>query len=236
MVYAGILAGGIGVRMNRHDLPKQYLSLGNKPIIIHTLEQFILSPQIDKIVVVVPSDWEIYTRDLLEKQIPFKRDMHIITGGENKNRSIMKIVEFIGNEWGINDDDILINHDAIRPFITQRIINDNITTARKYHAVNTALHTPDTIAVSDDGVVINEIIPIGSTYSEQTPQTFNILKLKSAYDNTPDEELIREIDAVRLMLNNGHTVHIVKGERSNIKIVYPYDLDVANALLKVMSD
>lgn len=232
MVYVGILAGGLGTRMHRMDMPKQFLMLGSKPIIIHTLEQFIINQSVDRIIIAAPSEWKLYTMDLLEKWLSYKIEIDVICGGVNKNKSIKNIVDFIDNKWGIGDQDIIVNHDAIRPFVNQRIIDDNIELCKKYGAVNTVMPTVDTIVESKDKAKITSIPPKRFMYFEQTPQTFNLYKLKSAFEAADKKLIDAETDTARLLLNNGINVCLAMGEYSNMKIITPYDLEVANALIK----
>lgn len=222
----------MGARMHRSDLPKQFLMLGNKPIIIHTVEQFVICPEIDQIVIVAPYEWMLYTEDLLAKWIPGVQDIAVICGGKNKNQSIQMLMSYVNDHYGIHDEDILVCHDAIRPFITQRIIEENISSAQKFGVVNTVVQTPDTIVESVNGSSVSNIFSISTTYSEQTPQTFNIKLLKSAIESVSDDIRTEETDTVRLMHHCGHVVRLVRGENSNMKIITPYDLEVANALLR----
>ena len=122
MIYASILAAGAAEKDDKRTLPRPYTLLGNKPILIHTLEQFAISSKIDKIIIVANSDWVVYTQELVKKSIPFAKEIHVIRGGENKNRSISMAAKYIEETWGVTEEDILLNHDAIRPFISQRII------------------------------------------------------------------------------------------------------------------
>lgn len=234
MIYAGILAAGLGVRMHRLDMPKQFLPLGNKPIIIHTLEQFFINPLIGRIIIVAPDSWKIYTEDLLARYDSMGKECFVIIGGRNKVESIDAIVRYIDETWGIADDDVLIAHDAIRPFITQRIINDNIDSARCYGAANTAIMTNDAILVSKDGFLLDEVPPHEIMYAEQTPQTYMLAMLKNAIDKAVagGVKLNEENELPRLYIKAGNRMCLVRGEYSNMKIINPYDLEVANALLK----
>ena len=119
MIYAGILAGGTGTRMGISNLPKQFLELGDRPILIHTIEKFVLEPSIEKIVVGVHGDWVSHAEDLVEKYLSLHKDRIIITkGGADRNTSIEKIIEAIDAYRPITPEDIVITHDSVRPFIT----------------------------------------------------------------------------------------------------------------------
>lgn len=231
MIYASILAAGT-LRNNKSKLPQPYNLLGEKPLLIHTLEQFCISPKIDKIIVVANRDWIVYTQELIKKHILFPKEIHIIPGGENKNQSISMAVRYIEEQWGIEEEDILLNHDAIRPFVSQRIIDDNIVAGKMYGVANTVMPTVDTIVMSDNGVTAAGIPPKGKMYAEQTPQTFCLKKYLDSYNGVRKEDFEKEEDAVRFLLNQGHIVHLVFGEYSNIKIITDFDTEVANAFLR----
>ena len=145
MIYAGILAGGTGTRMGISNLPKQFLELGDRPILIHTIEKFVLEPSIEKIVVGVHGDWVSHAEDLVDKYLPLHKDRIIITkGGADRNTSIEKIIEAIDAYRPLTPEDIVVTHDSVRPFITLRMIQDNIQLAQNHDAVDTVVEVVDT--------------------------------------------------------------------------------------------
>lgn len=232
MIYAEILAGGKGTRMGNIDMPKQFLTLKSKPIIIHTIEKFILNDRFDKILVVSPREWINYTRDVIKKYIGNEERIIVVEGGRDRNESIMNGISYIETQLGINDDDVIITHDSVRPFLTHRIIDENIDNALKYGAVDTVIEAIDTIIQSVDGETISDI-PVRSTmYQGQTPQSFNIKKLINLYQSLTKEQKTILTDACKILSIQGETVKIVKGELFNIKITTPYDLKIANALFE----
>lgn len=234
MVYAGILAAGLGVRMHRQDMPKQFLMLGEKPIIIHTLETFYVNPSIGCIVVVAPDKWKQYTEDLIKQYNLTGKGCSVIVGGVNKTESIGIVARYIDETYGISAGDVLIAHDAIRPFITQRIIDEHVAVVTKYGAANTAMVTNDAILVSGNGKYLDEVPPHEHLYAEQTPQSYSLPKLiellNSVAGNTAS--LAKESELPRLWLKFGYEMSLVSGEYYNMKIINPYDLEVANALLR----
>lgn len=234
MIYAGILAAGLGVRMHRQDMPKQFLQLGEKPIIMHTLEQFFINPDIDRIIIVAPDRWILYMEDMLTQYDTMGKECFVISGGLNKTESTSMIVDYIDNKWGVTQRDILIAHDAIRPFVTQRIINDNIAATKEHSGANTAMVTNDAILVSKDGKLLDDVPPHEQLYAEQTPQSYSIKLLKEMLEkaNSSGVVLRNETELPRLYVRFGNEMRLVRGEYSNIKIINPYDLEVANALLK----
>ncbi|MGN0689472.1 MAG: 2-C-methyl-D-erythritol 4-phosphate cytidylyltransferase [Oscillospiraceae bacterium] len=233
MVYAGILAAGIGSRMHRQDLPKQFLPLGEKPLIINTLEQFYVNPNIDKIIVVAPHDWHQFTKDMISKSDTMDTDVLVISGGLNKTMSVKLIVDYIEKNYGIGDDDILVTHDAVRPFVTQRIINENITAAREYGIAGTVVLTNDTIVASTQKDYITAVPKKSEMFAEQTPQTYRLKDLDSIFVQAEKENdvLESETELARLCIKQGRKIKMVRGDVSNMKIINPYDLEVANALL-----
>ena len=234
MIYASILAAGLGIRMHRHDMPKQFLPLGKKPIIIHTLEQFFLNSSVGKIVIVAPTDLVPYTEDLIVQHNLTGKEYAVISGGVNKTVSISMSAKFIMETWGVDSNDILIAHDAIRPFVTQRIIDDNISAAQEHGAANTAFLGNDATLLSTDGSFIEAIPPYGQMFSEQTPQSYSIPKLMNVLKRAELSgiSLSDEAELTRLWINSGEKLFLVRGEYFNMKISNPYDLEVANALLR----
>src|SRR5690625_2631594 len=171
MIYAGILAGGQGTRMGNVPMPKQFLLLNEKPIIIHTLEKFVLNPKFKKIVIASPKEWINYMNDTLKKFKLNLPNVYDIEGGKERNDTIMNIIDFIEEENGQQDDAILLTHDAVRPFLTHRIIEENIEMGIKYGAVDTAIGAIDTIVESNDGEFVSDIPKRDLMYQGQTPQT-----------------------------------------------------------------
>ena len=174
MIYAGILAGGIGSRMGNVPLPKQFLDIDNKPILIHTIEKFILVSEFNEIIIATPAQWISHTQDILKKYNITDQRVKVVAGGTDRNETIMNIIDHIRNINGINNDDVIVTHDAVRPFLTQRIIKENIEVAAKYGAVDTVIEAIDTIVMSKDKQNIHSIPVRNEMYQGQTPQSFNI--------------------------------------------------------------
>ena len=233
MIYAEILAGGKGTRMGNTEMPKQFLSIGKKPIIIHTLETFLLNARFHKIIVVTPKQWIQHTNDLIDKYLSkcSRERISVCEGGTDRNESIMSGIRYIENTFGISEDDVIVTHDAVRPFLTHRIIEDNINMAIEYGATDTVVPAFDTIVASEDGDVIIDIPRRDYMYQGQTPQSFKIDKLMTLYNSLTEEEKMILTDAAKIFVVKGEKVKLVKGEVFNIKITTQYDLKLANALL-----
>lgn len=234
MIYAQVMAGGIGSRMGHTERPKQFLDLAGRPIIIHTLEKFALIPDFKKIVVSIHPQWVQYGKDLIAQYIDDDRIV-VIEGGAERNDTVMGAINYIHDQFGANEDDILVMHDAVRPFVTRHIIMENIRLAESYKAVDTAIGATDTIVKVENDEVSE--IPVRSfMYQGQTPQTVNIPAFEAQYEHMTDEERRALSDSAKVMLLAGHKVGIVDGDESNMKITRPYDLRLANAIAKEDDD
>ncbi|WP_075721197.1 IspD/TarI family cytidylyltransferase [Roseburia sp. 499] len=232
MIFGVILAGGIGSRMGSTEKPKQYMQLGNKPIIVHTIEKFYVNSKFEKILVLCPKEWVMHTKNLVKKYIRDELEKVIVLeGGSTRNETIMNAVSYIESEYQVEDDTVIVTHDAVRPFVTHRIIEDNIQMAQKYGACDTVIQATDTIVKSEDKTVISEIPDRSRIYQGQTPQSFNVKKLKELYYSLTEEEKNILTDAAKIFVLRGEKVYLVDGEVFNIKITYPYDLKVAETLI-----
>ncbi|MEH7383243.1 2-C-methyl-D-erythritol 4-phosphate cytidylyltransferase [Bacillus sp. JJ1533] len=232
MIYAEILAGGKGTRMGNVNMPKQFLPLNKKPIIIHTLEKFMLNSAFEKILVVTPREWINHTKDIINKFIGKNDRIIVVEGGKDRNESIMNGIRHIESTFGLFDDDYIVTHDSVRPFLTHRIIMENIEQVKKYNAVDTAIEAIDTIIESENGETISNIPKRDIMYQGQTPQSFHIKTLVDYYNKLTQEQKEILTDACKICSLFGEDVKIVKGEVFNIKITTPYDLKVANAIIQ----
>jgi D-ribitol-5-phosphate cytidylyltransferase len=232
MVFAAIFAGGKGSRMGNSDTPKQYLKLGSKPIIIHTIEKFFVNDKIDEILVLCPKAWVAHTKDLVKKYIPEGKKVTVIEGGATRNGTLENALSFIESNYEIDDDTIIVTHDAVRPFLTHRIISDNVDAAIKYGACDTVIPATDTIVRSEDGKLISEIPDRTKMYQGQTPQSFKVKELISVIGSLTDDEKAILTDACKIYTIKNKPVYMVDGEVFNIKITFPYDMEVATTLLK----
>lgn len=231
MIYAVIAAGGIGSRMGNVEKPKQYMTLKDKPIIAHTVEKFYVNSSFRKVIILCPEQWVSHTKSILKKHLPEDERVVVLQGGDTRNETIMNAIRYIEETDGLDDETIIVTHDAVRPFVTARIINENIEAAIKYGATDTVVPATDTIVESCDGVVISNIPDRSKLYQGQTPQSFKAKLLKDLYYSLTEEEKNILTDACKIFSMKGHDVHLIDGEVHNIKITYPYDLRVAKSLL-----
>ncbi len=236
MIFAAILAGGIGSRMGGTDTPKQFLDLGDKPVIIHTIEKFVINSKIDKIIVLTPQNFINHTNHLIGEYIGDNKDIIVIEGGETRNDTLLNSINYIDKNFGIDEESIILTHDSVRPFVTHRIIEDNIEAAKRYGACDTVIPATDTIVESINGRTI-ESIPVRDYYYQgQTPQSFNIKKLFNLINSLTEDESNILTDACKIFTLKDEDVYLVEGEVTNIKITYPYDLKLANTILEDKHD
>lgn len=231
MVYGVVLAGGIGSRMGNVEKPKQFLHIGNKPIIVHTVEKFCVNNRIDKVIVLCPEQWVSYTKDLLKKYLGTMENVSIVPGGKTRNDTIMNAIAFIEERYGLDEETVVVTHDAVRPFVTHRIIEDNIEAVQNGTACDTVIPATDTIVESLDNQVISQIPDRSKYYQGQTPQSFRAKKFKDLYNSLSEKEKEILTDAAKVFVIKGEKVTLVQGETFNIKVTYPYDLQVAETLL-----
>ncbi|BFT97005.1 TPA: D-ribitol-5-phosphate cytidylyltransferase [Staphylococcus aureus] len=232
MKYAGILAGGIGSRMGNVPLPKQFLKLDSKPILIHTIEKFILINEFEKIIIATPQKWLSHTKDILTKHNIQDDRVEVIEGGNDRNETIMNIIEHIEKLNKVTEEDVIVTHDAVRPFLTHRIIKENIEYALEYGAVDTVIKAVDTIVTTENQETIDSIPYREKMYQGQTPQSFKIKLLKDSYKNLEESQKSLLTDACKILIEDKQNVRLVQGEVYNIKVTTPYDLKVANAIIQ----
>lgn len=232
MVIAGIVAGGIGSRMGNSAVPKQFLEIGEKPVIIHTIEKFLVSSDIDYVVVGVHADWQDYMEDLVKKYLNKEERVVVTAGDSNRNGTIQKIIEKAAEMWGIDDETIFVTHDAVRPFISLKIISDNVEAAKKFGVCDTVIAATDTIVQSSNQEYISDIPVRSEMYQGQTPQSFKYGIFKEVYNSMTKEELEIVTDACKMFFLRNYKVHLVEGSISNFKITYPFDLKMAKIMME----
>lgn len=233
MIYGVILAGGNRGSEGASRKPMPYQVLGNKPILLHTVEKFLLYGGIDRILVSCQKEWLDMTRELLGKHLGRGMEqIQVVQGGNTRNESIMRVIDYIDDCGELDDDTLIVTHDALRPFVTRRMIEENVAAGLQYGMVDTVLPATDTLVYSEDGENIGSVPDRTRMYQGQTPQTFQAKKLREYYRKLPQEQRDILTDACKICLLQGEEVHLVRGEVFNIKITYPYDLQVAKTLLK----
>lgn len=232
MNIAMIMAGGIGVRLQQ-DIPKQFLNVFDKPIIIYALEAFQKHPEIDKIVVSCLDGWQ----DILKaysKQFGIEKLELVVTGGLDGQTSVRNGVEVL-NQW-CKDDDIIIIHDAIRPMVSQEVITDCIKKCKLYGSGIAAIRFQDTIMKSVDGIKGKEVMDRVSIMHVQTPQAYRYKKLVWAHEEALKRNISGLVYMNAVMSALGETLYFSRGSEKNIKIMTLDDLDIFKALYQTKKE
>ncbi len=230
MNIALILAAGSGTRMGNAAVPKQFLEIYNKPILVHTIEQFEMHFDIDEIIIVTRKD---YIDDIKRwiRQYDLTKVHHVVEGGDTRQISVFNGLTEI--KKFAKDDDIVLIHDSARPLVNSRIISDNIEGAIKYGAVDTVIPSADTIIHSKDGIVIDNVPLRKELFLGQTPQSFRLELIIAAHENANSHEIVNASDDCQLIRKNNGEVYLVPGDKLNFKITTFDDLMMLKALLKI---
>lgn len=224
-----LIAGGSGTRMNM-EIPKQFLTVYEKPIIIYTLERFQKHPNIDAIAVVCKEGWE----DILSsyaKQYNITKLKHIITGGSNGQESIFNGISELSRNY--DEKDLVLIHDGIRPMVSEEIISSGIAVAKKNGNAITVIPSVEVIARSKDAESSNRTIPRDELFRTQTPQTFSLGKLLNMHNEAKEKNISDSTATVSLAIDLGNTVHFSSGSEKNVKITTADDLDIFKSLLSL---
>jgi 2-C-methyl-D-erythritol 4-phosphate cytidylyltransferase len=232
---AVVLGGGTGTRFGAAR-PKQLLSLNGKTLIEHCVSAFASAPRnddgqgIDEILLVMPASHHDEAKRLVGGQVSA-----IIDGGATRSDSVRNALAHIAARYDETETGVLI-HDAARPLVTQRIIADCVSALNEHDAIGTAVPTSDTIlAVEND--VISHVPPRETLYRAQTPQCFRLATIAKAHALAAADPAFQPTDDCGVVLRYlaGVPVHIVPGSEVNLKVTYPSDLAVAEALVRSAS-
>jgi 2-C-methyl-D-erythritol 4-phosphate cytidylyltransferase len=218
-----IVGGGLGKRLGE-EIPKQFLPLGKRPIICHTVEAFQRAPSIDAIVVVVPSGWEERCTEEL-KPYGLTKIQGIITGGETRQLSCHQALCFIKPK----PPHICLVHDAVRPFVSQELIAAAVQEGAE--GMTFGLRPVETMVQGCDGKIA-KVLSREELYQIQTPQAFPFRILWDAHCQALEAGITDASDDAGLVLRSGLRVRVLEGDPRNIKITGPIDLQLAQYLLQ----
>lgn len=220
MNIALIVASGTGSRMHL-NIPKQFYKIDGKEILYYTLKVFENNKNIDYILVVTSLDYIETVKNIINKY-QLKKIKFIVEGGSTRQESVFNGLKYL-KEHNVNDNDLVLIHDGVRPLVDDEIIDENIKCALKNESCITAIKSIDSIAYSEDTLTIKNNLNRDNIYLIQTPQTFKFSLIYNAHlasNNdlaSDDSSLVRKIN---------HQVYIVKGNKRNIKITTQDDLDL----------
>jgi 2-C-methyl-D-erythritol 4-phosphate cytidylyltransferase len=233
-------AAGLGTRMasapqtkgKKPASTKQFTELGGVPILIHTLRKFVASPEVSEIYIALRANEIEGFRARLEKDAKdiLQKKIHLVEGGEHRQHSVANAISSVS----ASDDDVVLVHDAVRPFVTEEIIQDVIRAAQKYGAAIAGVPAVDTVKQverTSDGALVTATIPRERVVMAQTPQGFRYDVIKKAFDEAAADGFVGT-DEASLVERSGHAVAVVMGSARNIKITAPADMELAEFFLK----
>jgi 2-C-methyl-D-erythritol 4-phosphate cytidylyltransferase len=223
---AVVLGGGTGTRFGA-AMPKQLLTLNGKTLVEHCVAAFAAVPGIDEILLVMPSAYHDEAKRLVGDRVGA-----IIAGGATRPDSVRNALAHIGARHDPADTGVLI-HDAARPLVTRQIIAACVAALHDHDALGTAVPTSDTILAVADGAIAH-VPPRETLYRAQTPQCFRLETITKAHALAAADPAFQPTDDCGVVLRylKDVPVHVIPGSESNIKVTYPSDLAVAEALLR----
>ena len=224
-----VIAGGVGARMHQ-DIPKQFINVNDRPIIVYTLLAFQNHPNIDAIEVVCLDGWHDILRAYC-KQFGITKLENIVSGGETGQDSIRNGLYDIAKRYK-DDDDIVLIHDSIRPMVSQEIITDNIRVCREFGNATTVIPCTSVMLKTEDSVVSEGQVPRENLKITQTPQAFFLNELLAVHAEAINKDLLPSIASCALYIEMGKKVYLSKGSEKNIKITTSEDIEIFSALLK----
>lgn len=231
-----ILAGGVGNRTGQ-DIPKQFLNVYDKPIIVYTLEAFQQNPTIDEIEVVCKEGWH----DILKayaKQFEIDKLKYVISGGETSQESIK--LGIFNLEKELSDDDIVIIHDGVRPLVDREVLDDVVATCEEYGNAVTSLPYNEQIFVVDekDNSITSQYIPRDTLRRVSTPQAYKFHEIDELYHKaySDNKGVGNSTYANTLMVDYGKKLHFAAGSDKNIKITTRDDIELFKAYVKADKD
>lgn len=222
-----LIAGGSGNRMQQ-DIPKQFLTVNERPVIIYTLEAFEKHPEIDAIAVVCIEGWE-QVLWAYAKQFGITKLKWVVPGGKNGQESIRNGVFEL--EKQCRAEDLVLIHDAIRPMVSAEIISDNIRVAMEHGNAITVIPCAEAMLQTEDGIVSTGSYPRDRLKRTQTPQAFRIGDICDLHREALEKGITSSIASCTLMTELGKQVYFSAGSEKNIKLTTVEDIDIFKALL-----
>lgn len=222
-----LIAGGSGNRMHQ-DIPKQFITVNERPVIVYTLEVFEKHPEIDAVAVVCLEGWD-HILWAYAKQFNITKLQYIIPGGKSGQDSIRNGVMELEKHYAT--EDLVLIHDAIRPMVSAEIISDNIRVAREYGNAITVIPCAEAMMKTEDGVVSVGSYPRDCLKRTQTPQAFCIGDICDLHRRALEAGITNSVASCTLKIEMGEQVYFSAGSEKNIKLTTVEDIDIFKALL-----
>lgn len=222
-----IIAGGSGNRMHQ-DIPKQFITVNERPVIVYTLEAFENHPEIDAITVVCIEGWEQVVW-AYAKQFNITKLESVVLGGKNGQDSIRNGLYELEKQY--NAEDLVLIHDAIRPMVSAEIISDNIRVAREHGNAITVIPCAEAMIQTEDGIVSVGSYPRDRLKRTQTPQAFKLGEICDIHRRALEQGITNSVASCTLMIEMGEQVFFSAGSEKNLKLTTIEDIDIFKALL-----
>ncbi len=225
-----ITAAGVGTRTHQ-IVPKQFLNVNDKPIIIYTMECFQNHPEVDAIYVAILAGWEGFM-DLYAKQFHITKLKGIVQGGATGQESIERVLDVVAKEC--SPQDLVMIHDGSRPYVPARVISDSIRVCREHGNATAAIDTKEAMLQTDDKVKSQISIDREILYRTQTPHTMRLKDMLELHEEAKEKGITGSVATCTLLIECGHTVWFSRGSDLNFKITSQEDLMIFRALVAVM--
>ena len=229
-----IFAGGVGSRMHSRDLPKQFLKIHDKPIIIHTLSHFENCADIDAVVIVCVKEWIDFLNSLIEKH-HLKKIRAVVEGGKPGQLSIYNGL-CAAKEIAKEEPSIVLIHDGVRPLINPQLLSQNIQNVKQFGSSITGAIVKETIVEIDDNGGVVLVPDRAHSRVAKAPQSFWLKDILDAHQKALSENIHDFIDSCTIMKHYGYSLHMTDGPYENIKITTPDDFYTMRAILQVKED
>lgn len=227
-----IIAGGVGNRMGQ-DIPKQFLNVCDKPVIVYTMECFQRHPEIDGIVIVCIDGWHEMVSSYA-KQFRITKLDSIVSGGKTGFESIINGTKEVERLYG--GDALILVHDAIRPNLSEEIISENIRVCKEKGNAVTCIPCNEAMLYTEDGEMSKESINRDNLLRTQTPQTFYVKKLRKVQEEALSKGMKNTTASCTLFVEMGYPVYKANGSEKNVKLTTPDDIEIFKALLNSKKD
>ncbi len=233
MNYGLILAGGVGQRMRRTGMPKQFLEVFGKPIIVYTLQKFEYCEDVDEVVIACHASWKEYMEALVERY-GLKKIKAIISGGKDRQDSVLNGLKYIQTH-GASADDVVIIHDGVRPLIHESILSENVRVAKKYGNAMTVRPVIESVVITEkEEAGFSDFKKRDDTYSLTAPQSFKLNVLTKAYEDIKGKDTpMPLLDSALVFTYLGNNIHIIKENNNNLKVTTPEDYYILKAMLEL---
>lgn len=227
-----LTAGGIGSRTHQ-DIPKQFLNVENKPIIIYTLEAFQQHPGIDEICVAILEGWDQILW-AYAKQFNITKLKYVVTGGATGQESIFNGLAAIQKDHAY--DDVVLVHDGNRPMVSQDVISDNLVKQKKYGSAVATIPCTEVVFVSENKIDSDKSIPRENLQRTQTPHSYKLGELWAAHLEAREKGIANTAASCSLMETLGKKSYFSKGSEKNLKITTVEDIEIFKALLNAKNE